>query len=760
MTALCLVPLMTFAAFGVDLASWYSPQPATSRSPPTPPPWPAPCGCPTSRKSTRSPATASRERHRRPGDCGTGPFEVTVDRGTTATALARHVTDPNATRYFSQVISSGQQRLTREAEAEYNLPDPARQPAQLLRRRHHPDGSSRRRRTPYAAELAHRLQPTRRAPGRTAASCNVGTSSRPGLRSVDRHGTRQRTPTARRLQRVAPGATAASPSRAPDGTATGVPPPDYTAPSADQRAVQRVPTPRRHERPVGSRWTTGYDADVLAYTTRHRQPPVHVDEPRPRRIGAELRQRHQHPAGLGARRTGRAGSATRRPAAGGARRPRAATAPPARHGGLHTAGNRLCRWSAAITTITPPAPPNPIRPTRSPGFWAQVEGPGTIATNGDVYSTRCYTTVNCGSVQNQQYKDPDRPRPWLLVRGEGPGGLRRLDRHQRVRRVPQHERVHDHVLAGDRSFTSDSTFPTDFKVYQQTNPLDFSVRSEVFASSTGDEVDGSCNWRVNGATSTAFTGQWRRLCTITVAHPGGHLPHQRPVGGHHRRRRERLRPRGRHRREPHQPQPARPVRLRQHGHVQQQHLQPHALHPAAGHLLPGRGRPAVRRPHPRRRPLGPGRRLRRQRQHVPEDAVARRRRSRCRTCRPTSCTYTSSPAPNPVQSGGDPTGATYSTPQASDNGARCGITTATSGARRFNGTWVTIRIDIPADLRLRGQHAVHADQPRDDRQLLLVGHPVHLLGVLAGRHHLAGPHRGQPGPPHAVAGSRPGEAPR
>jgi hypothetical protein len=60
-----------------------------------------------------------------------------------------------------------------------------------------------------------------------------------------------------------------------------------------------------------------------------------------------------------------------------------------------------------------------------------------------------------------------------------------------------------------------------------------------------------------------------------------------------------------------------------------------------------------------------------------------------------SCDYTSSPAPNAVQSGSDPTGEVVLTPHASDDTTRCGITTATAGARRFNGTWLTIRIDIP-----------------------------------------------------------------
>jgi hypothetical protein len=64
---------------------------------------------------------------------------------------------------------------------------------------------------------------------------------------------------------------------------------------------------------------------------------------------------------------------------------------------------------------------------------------------------------------------------------------------------------------------------------------------------------------------------------------------------------------------------------------------------------------------------------------------------------PEDCEYTSSPAPNPVQSGGDPTGQTYATPQPSDGVSSCAIVTATDGARRFNGTWLNIRVTIPGD---------------------------------------------------------------
>jgi hypothetical protein len=63
-----------------------------------------------------------------------------------------------------------------------------------------------------------------------------------------------------------------------------------------------------------------------------------------------------------------------------------------------------------------------------------------------------------------------------------------------------------------------------------------------------------------------------------------------------------------------------------------------------------------------------------------------------------SCTYTSSPSPSASQttSSGGGTGSVYTTPQASDYGTRCGVVTATGGARRLNGTWLRIRVTIPS----------------------------------------------------------------
>jgi hypothetical protein len=251
------------------------------------------------------------------------------------------------------------------------------------------------------------------------------------------------------------------------------------------------------------------------------------------------------------------------------------------------------------------------------------------------------------------------------------------------------------VLAGDRSFSGGSTFPTEFRVYQLPNQLDFTNRPAVFPSTTPNEVDGSCNWRVNGGTTTAFTGTWRRLCTLTNPVPGStYLINVQTTGttgngvnGY----------------------AVEAVTGGSHSNPNQPALYAYAdmgmynnntctgagcTPPPATFYLAEVG------------PQYAGRTLvvdlwdpgdvssgnasmfpKMPSATVPKPVV---------DVPAASCNYQSSPSPNPVQSGSDPTGATYSSPQNSDFGTRCGVVTATSGARRFNGTWVTIRIDIPS----------------------------------------------------------------
>ena len=127
MTALCLLPLMAFAAFGVDLASFYSRASYLQKSADAA----ALAGTvwmPNLTKARQIACDSLLNNNIDGGDCGTGTFNVTIARGSTATSLLVTVTDPAATKYFSQVFGNGDQALTRSAEAEYNLPLPLGSP--------------------------------------------------------------------------------------------------------------------------------------------------------------------------------------------------------------------------------------------------------------------------------------------------------------------------------------------------------------------------------------------------------------------------------------------------------------------------------------------------------------------------------------------------------------------------------------------------------------------------------------------------------
>ncbi len=197
------------------------------------------------------------------------------------------------------------------------------------------------------------------------------------------------------------------------------------------------------------------------------------------------------------------------------------------NGGIPADGNRLCRWQAAITTTTPPTPPNPIAATRSPGFWAMVEGPGSVSPNGDAFSTRCYINNGCGSNQNLQYEaDTLADRGYWYVVKMPPVPLGSVDinvfdgSYNSAGSVDQ--------LAGDRNLGSSATFPTEFRVYQQNNPLDFTDH-DPYTTTPADQTIGSCNWTLGG--QTTFRGAWRRLCTITSPVPNSlYLVNVRPPG--------------------------------------------------------------------------------------------------------------------------------------------------------------------------------------------------------------------------------------
>lgn len=173
-----------------------------------------------------------------------------------------------------------------------------------------------------------------------------------------------------------------------------------------------------------------------------------------------------------------------------------------------TAGRPLCEWHAQIDeTIVPPA--NPIDPSRSPGFWAAVEGPNTRAVQGDAYSTRCWTSSGCTSsstAQNQMYQpESDLERGYWYVVKVPNGGSGVID-------INVFDGAHNpgatDAFAGDRNLDGSGMFPTRFTVYKQNHELDFRQRSMVNDSVTG----AAC--QVTLTNDADWTRQWNRLCSV------------------------------------------------------------------------------------------------------------------------------------------------------------------------------------------------------------------------------------------------------
>ena len=195
MTALCLLPLMAFAAFGVDLASFYSRASYLQKSADAA----ALAGTvwmPNLTKARQIACDSLLNNNIDGGDCGTGPFNVTIARGSTATSLLVTVTDPAATKYFSQVFGSGDQALTRAAEAEYNLPLPLGSPLNYF------GGdmfqTNNLTHTEYWDEIAWPTDYNMTVHAPVNTPCNIGTSASPELRTVDeRHHLRRQ-----RVQRL------------------------------------------------------------------------------------------------------------------------------------------------------------------------------------------------------------------------------------------------------------------------------------------------------------------------------------------------------------------------------------------------------------------------------------------------------------------------------------------------------------------------------------------------------------------------------
>ena len=276
-------------------------------------------------------------------------------------------------------------------------------------------------------------------------------------------------------------------------------------------------------------------------------------------------------------------------------------------------------------------------------------------------------------------------------------------------------------------------------MYQQTNPLDFTGRTPVFPSAVGNEVGRQLQLaRQRRRTAPPSPAPWRRLCTITrtvagstylinVQTPGttgdgvNGYALEAVAGGSHAL-----------------PQPAL-YAYADMGMYNNNSCAAAGCTPAAGHLLPRRGRPAVRRA--RRSSSSCGTRAtcgRRRATMFPKMPSPTAPEARSSTCRPPTCTYTSSPTPNAVQTGGRSARArTYATPQAVGLRARAAASPRPPAAPGASTAVADDPDRHPDRLHVQREHAVEPVNP-ETRQLVLVGHPVRLLAT---RHRTSPPGR-------------------
>ena len=283
-------------------------------------------------------------------------------------------------------------------------------------------------------------------------------------------------------------------------------------------------------------------------------------------------------------------------------------------------------------------------------------------------------------------------------------------------------------------------------MYEQTNALDFSAATPVTAGGrrtprTAAATGPSCN-------TTAFQDAWQNLCNLgRVARARRTSSTSRPPAP--RRGRQRLRPGGGGRRQPLR-RPAGAVRLRPHGDAEQQLLLGIGLHPArppstsprwgrstrAGRWSSSCGTPVTSA---RRRPAVPITPMR-PTPPLPGRSIPCRRRTA-------------------VDGGRQPERPhlwhdrhRVPTPQALGRRRRVRDPSPDVG-QRFNGEWLRIRIEIPSDYT-----CTLGVNPETTAGSCWWGIRYRFTGTGARqrRHHLAGPDRGQPGPPHRVVGSRPG----
>ena len=476
LTVALLIPLLTVAAYTVDLSSWHARMTHLQGSADSA----ALAGTVWMPNLPKALSVATDTLQSNGLVHGTDGVTIAIGEGRTPTSLRVSITDHDPPRLFA--FGTTDPELTRSAEADYFLPLPLGSPLNYF--------GGDRTKTQAADTTTHTVtwplpydSPTRPPVG--PFGCNVGTASTQALgrwTSVSTYSATGFSGSSRCLWTAA--------------TTT-------TSPAATTQVPSNVPC-NRLQTPTSNmgRWNTGVLGAIPTYTASNR-----------------------HTSGTGNRQCTWAAS--------GSQPPDTATRPPSNapcmvtgnllEGSWNTAlgldvflpssllAAPLCQWTAAVNTVVTPGS-NPIPADRSPGFWAQVEGPGTVTAYGDAFSTRCTTTLSCSTVQSEQHRTTGY---WYVMRipagATAPVTLSVYDALFRRDGVITAE-TGDYNL-GAASTTTNPDFTTEYRLYRQNDPLDVKARTPVGSATSGNQADGSCWWAVTNQSD--FAAQWRPLCTIT-----------------------------------------------------------------------------------------------------------------------------------------------------------------------------------------------------------------------------------------------------
>jgi hypothetical protein len=651
LVSLLLVPLLTFAAMGVDLSSWYHRigqlQKAADSAALAGTVW-----MPNLQKAT----TVATDALARNGIVdGHDDVTVAIEEGSKPTSLRVTITDQTADRLFSRLIT-GSQSLTRSAEAEYFLPLPLGSPLNYF------GGDASK--TAVADVVTTTVTwpasyKSLSSPPFGPFGCNVGTASSQGLGRWSSATSYSATGFSGSTQCQWTPTTATSSAAPTTQIPANVPCNRQQSPSGTKGTWNTAVAPLLPVYNAGGRFTSGTGNRQCVWTVPGAQPPDASTRPpsnAPCNVTGELLAGSWNLV---------LGLPVFLPAA------------------LLNASP--CRWVASIeTTVT--STPNPISADRNPGFWAQIEGPGTAAAYGDAFSTRCATSQSCSTTQNAQWRSSGY---WYVIQAPAsqsdisPITVSVFDAGWR-RSGTITDDTGDYNL-GASSTSTNPDFATEYRVFQQTHPLDVTQRIPLGTTPIPNQSDGSCWWSITQAAS--FDLQWRPLCTFTPEPGARYLlnvrttaPGSIPGAGLNGYAVQAIATGS--------VQPS----LYAYGDMGMFNNGSGTFYLAevaptyAGKVLaidlwdPGDVSSGTARIYP----LMPS--------HSAPRPVAPV---------PATCTYTASPEPNvshSTSSAWGSTGPQITTPHASDSPTQCAIDTAPSGSsQRFNDEWLRIRIQIPTD---------------------------------------------------------------